>query len=164
MNKKADKKLRPLEKVVIILAVIGATIVATGGIKANRDVSAMIENSKFAEDAAQEYYQDVGEWPTTKTSINIPLELIGAENQLADLDEEKLIKEGYLEELSGSKVDFGIVTSGPDEGLTFFSGNDGKGVYKISGNRYYGKDLYIKGSPAIRPIIPVPVPARLLVK
>ena len=164
MNKKADKKLRPIEKLVIILAVIGVAIVAIGGIKANRDVSVMIENSKLAEDAAQEYYQDVGEWPTTKTSINIPLELIGANNQLADLDEEKLIKEGYLEELSGSKVDFGIVTSGSDEGLTFFSGNDGKGVYTISGNRYYGKDLYIKGSPAIRPIMPVPVPVRLLTK
>lgn len=164
MNKKADKKLRPLEKVVIILAVIGGIIVAIGGVKVNRDVSVMIEDSKLAEDAAQEYYQDVGEWPTTKTSINIPLELIGAENQLADLDEEKLIKEGYLEELSGSKVDFGIVTSGPDEGLTFFSGNDGKGLYTISGKRHYGKDLYTKGTPAIRPIIPVPVPVRLLTK
>lgn len=164
MNKKADKKLRPLEKVVIILAVIGGIIVATGGVKVNRDVSVMIENSKLAEDAAQEYYQDVGEWPTTETSINIPLELIDANNQLADLDEEKLIKEGYLEELSGSEIDFGIVISGPDEGLTFFSGNDGEGLHTISGNRYYGEDLYTKGTPAIRPIIPVPVPARLLVK
>ena len=153
MNKKADKKMRPFQKVVVILAVIGGIIVAIGGIKVNRDVSVMIENSKLAENAAQEYYQDMGQWPTTETSISIPLELIGAENQLADLDEEKLIKEGYLEELSGSGVDFGIVTSGPDEGLTFFSGN-----------RYYGKDLYTKGAPLVRPIIPVPVPSRLLVK
>ena len=49
MNKKVDKKLSPFGKVVIILAVIGATIVATGVIKADRDVSAMIENSKLAE-------------------------------------------------------------------------------------------------------------------
>ena len=164
MNKKADKKLSPFKKVVVILAVIGGIIVAIGGIKVNRDVSVMIENSKLAENAAQEYYQDVGEWPTTKNTINIPLELIGANNQLADLDEERLIKEGYLEELSGSGVDFGIVTSGPDEGLTFFSGNDGEGLYAISGNRYYGKDLYTKGVPLVRPIIPVPVPSRLLVK
>ena len=164
MNKKADKKMRPFQKVVVILAVIGGIIVAIGGIKVNRDVSVMIENSKLAENAAQEYYQDMGQWPTTETSISIPLELIGAENQLADLDEEKLIKEGYLEELSGSGVDFGIVTSGPDEGLTFFSGNDGEGLYAISGNRYYGKDLYTKGAPLVRPIIPVPVPSRLLVK
>lgn len=61
MNKKVDKKLSPFGKAVIILAVIGATIVATGGIKAD-----------------------------------------------------------------------------------------------------YGKDLYTKGTPVIRPIIPVPVPAKLL--
>lgn len=166
MDNREINKLKTFEKMVIALTTITVLIVIGGRMKANNSASAMIDNSKKAKDAAQEYYQDMGEWPTTETSMSIPLEILSANNQLADLDEEKLIEEGYLEELSGSKVDFGIVISGPDEGLTFFSGNDGKGVYTLGGNIYYGEDLYIKGNPAIRPIIPVPVPvpSRFLIK
>lgn len=157
MANEKSNKLTNFEKLAIGISVVGVTFFTVYGIRANRTAATMFENSDVAEIAAHNYYDDVGEWPTSDNQVSIPVEVLDVGNELADLDEDLLIEEGYIDGFSGENIDFGIVVSGPEEGLVFFNGNDGNGVDTLNGKVHYGRELNVKGRPLVEPIIPIPV-------
>lgn len=152
-----DKNRSKNIKVGGALAVVAIITLLSLVASSKKDVNEMLENSASLEISAKEYYDENGSWPTNNRAFSFPDTLFSKENVLSNVDEDELVKTGYIEEMESKYKDFGIVTEGPEEGKVFFVGNDGEGVYEVGGRVFYGDDLVVKERFIFQPLIPVPV-------
>lgn len=152
-----DKNRSKNIKVGGTLAVVAIVTLLSLVASSKKDVNEMLENSASLEISAKEYYDENGSWPTNNRAFSFPDTLFSEENVLSNMDEDELVKAGYIEKMESKYVDFGIVTDGPEEGKVFFVGNEGEGVYEVGGKVFYGDDLVVKERFVFQPLIPVPV-------